>query len=84
MEELEESLNLDELRLILDAMRERELRQMKFFASLKGIDLEKDLKKSAEEEVQKVKDRVAARQRGEDPEKYELEQYFGTDYEVEE
>jgi hypothetical protein len=75
---------LDELRLILDAMREQELRQMKFFASLKGIDLDANMSKSAEEQVQKVKDRVAARMKGENPEKYELEEYFSTDYEVEE
>ena len=56
---------------------------MKFFASLKGIDLDKGRTTSAEEQVQKIKDKVAARQKGENPEKYELETYFGIDYEEE-
>jgi hypothetical protein len=70
--------------LILDAKREQELREMKFFASLKGIDLDKGRVTSAEEQVQRIKDKVAARQKGENPEKYELETYFGIDYELEE
>ena len=57
---------------------------MKFFASLKGIDLDAHAARSAEDEVQRIKDKVAAQQRGIDPEKYELETYFGTEYEVEE
>jgi hypothetical protein len=84
VEELEECLNLDELRLIIEAMREKELRNMKFFASLKGIDLDSHQAKSAEDQVQRIKDKVAAQQRGVSPEKFELENYFGTDYEVEE
>lgn len=74
---------MDELRLILEQAHEREFRQMKFFASLKGVDLEAG-RETPDDRVQRVKDRVAARARGETTEKYELEEYFGTEYEVEE
>jgi hypothetical protein len=75
---------LDELQLILEAMREREHRQMKFAASLKGIDLDKYQTEDNQARVQRIKDKVAARQRGEDPEKFELTEHFDHDYEVEE
>jgi hypothetical protein len=57
---------------------------MKFFASINGIDLDAKSGQSSEEAVQRVKDRVAARQKGVNPEKYELQEHFLTDYEVEE
>lgn len=77
-------MNLDELRLIIASMRERELREMKFAASLKGIDLSKYSTEDAEERVRKIKDRVAAEGRGENPEAAEWRDDFLTDYEVEE
>lgn len=75
---------MDELQLILEAMREQEHRNQKFFASLKGIDLDKYAEESAQERVQRIKDRVYAQQMGENPEKFELQQHFDHDYEVEE
>ncbi len=41
-EDLEEKLSLEELFAILDAIRATEYRKMKFQASLKGIDLDKE------------------------------------------
>lgn len=83
IEELEECLNLDELRLILQAERERELRSHKFFAALKGIDLDSEAAGSAEDRVREIKERVAARQAGMTEQEAEFD-VLGTDYEVEE
>ena len=57
---------------------------MKFFASLKGIDLDKYKAEDNQARVQKIKDRVAARARGENVEAYEVQEHFDHDYEVEE
>lgn len=84
IEELEETLNLDELRLIINAIHERELRQMKFFAGLNGVDLEKELGMNSQDKVDEIKARVAARQAGENQETRELRNYFGLDHEIEE
>ena len=84
MEELEESLCLEELQAILQAGRDKEYRQMKFMAALKGVDLDKQAGQDAADRVNQIKERVAARQRGENLEKYELTEHFATEYEVEE
>ncbi len=49
-EDLEEKLSLEELFAILDAIRATEYRKMKFQASLKGIDLDKETGKEQEQE----------------------------------
>lgn len=81
--DLEESLNLHELRLILDAKREGEVRTQRFQAALKGIDLDKQNVTDAEEEFRKVQQRVEARLAGIDENTYELNQ-MGFDIEIEE
>lgn len=43
-EDLEEKLSLDELMATLEAAREREHRQNKFMAALKGVDLDAESK----------------------------------------
>lgn len=83
IEELEESLNLNELKLILDSYREKELRNQRFFAAIQGIDLDKQQAKSAEEEFLKVQQRVEARLAGINEETYELNS-IGFDVETEE
>lgn len=55
---------MQELKLILEASREKELRNMKFFASLKGIDLETPEAESAAQKVMDIKQRIAAERAG--------------------
>lgn len=64
IEELEDSLNLDELRLIIEASRERELRQQKFMAAINGIDLDKAEVEKAQERFREVQERAQAKLRG--------------------
>ena len=75
---------IEELQAILEASREKEHRSMKFFAALKGIDLDKNGNHDSRDRVQQIKERVAAQQRGEDPNKVELQDHFAIEYEVEE
>lgn len=59
-DEIEENLTLDELNEILKAVRDKEHREFKFFAALKGIDLD-----DGDEETETIADvqrRVRARQ----------------------
>lgn len=69
---MENNLSLAELEAILEAAREAQYRQNKFLAALKGIDLESTAATTAEDKVQQVKNRVAAKLAGVDPEIYEL------------
>lgn len=80
---METNLSLPELEAILDAERERQYNQNKFLAALKGINLEGAAAKSAEEKVEEIKNRVAAKLAGKDVETYELET-LGLGVEVEE
>ena len=59
---MEENLTIDELQLLLTAIREKERREQKFAAALKGIDLEDEGPKTKFDEV---KERVNRRLRGE-------------------
>lgn len=71
---MEINLSLAELEAILEAERKRQYNQNKFMAALKGIDLEADAAQSAQERVDAVKNRVAAKLAGMDPDSYELSQ----------
>lgn len=82
IDELEESLNLDELKLIIEAARERELRNQKFFAAINGIDLDKAGTKQAEEDFLRVQRRVEARMAGKTEKEVELNE-FGFEFEAE-
>lgn len=62
IEELEESLNLDELEAIVSREREREYDRQKFAAALKGINLDEG--GDAQEKVEEMKRRVEARRAG--------------------
>jgi len=82
IEDLEECLNLDELQAILDASRDREHRQNKFAAALKGVNLDEH-DNSAKQRFDEIQMRAQARLSGESKEKIELD-IFGLDVEIEE
>lgn len=81
IEELEESINLDELELIVGALRDREYRQYKAMAAVQGIDIEDQGEKY--DPVQEIKDKVAAQQSGKSEFEYGLDM-IGLDVEIEE
>lgn len=83
IEELEDSLTLEELKLILDSYRKQEMRNHKFFAALKGIDLDKEQAKDAEAEFLRVKQKVDARLSGMNEEEFEMRE-LGFEIETEE
>lgn len=59
VEELEESLCLEELELIIKKAREKEQREQKFMAALKGIDLDSS-QEDNQERFEKVQKRAQA------------------------
>lgn len=59
--ELESELNLNELELIVGAARDREMRQQRFMAALKGINLDEG---EAVNKVDEIKRRIEAEQAG--------------------
>lgn len=69
-EDLEESLTIDELNAILDAARERQEREWRFAASLKGIDLPSS--DGGEDPVERAKKRAAAEMAGVSEEQLEF------------
>lgn len=72
IEDLEEALNLEELKLILESYREQQLRHQKFLAALQGVDLDKARVIQAQEDFKKIQQRVEARKQGISPEAYEM------------
>ena len=81
VEDLEASLNLNELEVVVTAAREREMRHNRFMAAIQGIDIDKDQddNKDRFEEVQR---RVEAKLSGKSEESLELDG-FGLDIETE-
>lgn len=61
-DELEENLSYPELIAMVKAARERDHRQMKFQAALKGIDIDKN--KPKDDPVERVKRKVKAKLAG--------------------
>ncbi len=85
--DLEESLSLPELEAILTASREKEEREHRFMAALKGIDLDEGAKDSAQEAFERSQRRAEAILRGESLDSVERRadsDTFGLDFEVEE
>lgn len=64
VQELEESLNLSELELIVKAARDKEHRHNKFMAAIQGIDIDKGNADEAKERFERVQRRVRAKQSG--------------------
>lgn len=65
IDELEESISLQELTFILDHKRKAEQSQRKFLAAIQGIDLDKHDKDPVQERIEEVKRRAAVRTIGE-------------------
>lgn len=80
-DELEEALCLAELEAVLHAKREEQFNQNKFLAALKGVNLDEN---AAENRVEKIKQRLAAKQAGVPEEVFELNSMFGFESEDEE
>ena len=83
IEELEENITLPELEGILAAGRDKERREQRFMAALKGIDLDEEDKQDAQEKFDEVQRRVQAQLTGANPQQLELD-VFGLDIEIEE
>ena len=83
VEDLEKHINIDELRVILDAAREREHRNQRFMAAIQGIDIDKDKKDSAKEAFDRVNQKVQAQLQGKTQEELEYDE-LGLDVEIEE
>jgi hypothetical protein len=76
VEDLEMHITLEELTLLLDAAREREHRQNRFMAALKGIDIDKD--NDIQDRFNEVQRRAEARLTGKSAETLEWDE-FGID-----
>jgi hypothetical protein len=81
VEDLELNINLHELEAIIEAAREREHRRNKFFAALKGINLDAAQNEDVKDRFENVKLRAEARRTGQDPETLEYES-LGLDVET--
>jgi hypothetical protein len=69
VEELEDSISIEELNAILKAGRDREMRNWKFQAGLKGIKIDdeqesKDAQETGEEALERIKRRAALKAQG--------------------
>ena len=86
-EELEETLNLDELYAVVAAKRkiqgEIEERAMEFYAAFKGVDLKQN-KRASDEKFAEVEARAQARLAGLSPDEIEAKEFadLGIDFEV--
>jgi len=83
VEDLEMNINLEELKVILDAARERDHRNQKFMAAIQGIDIDKGAKNSIKERFDAVQQRVQARLQGKSMEQLEYDA-LGLEVEIEE
>ena len=84
VEDLEESLSLPELQAILEASREKEHRQNKFMAALKGIDLDENDAEDSKKRFDEVQRRAETRLYGEKNVTASEYDFFGLDIETEE
>jgi hypothetical protein len=85
--DLEESLSLPELELILEAYRKQKHEDRKFMAALKGIDLDEGKKEEAQDFLANIERRAKARIGGVDEatvDRITDADIFGLEFEVEE
>ena len=80
---MELSISLDELQAILDASREKELRDRQFAAALKGINLNEENETSAKDYVEEMKRKLEAMDNGMSEDQFEFDD-MGLDFEEEE
>lgn len=82
IKDLEDSISLPELEVILKESRDKEMRHHRFLAAIQGIDLDAQAD-DGEDRVEAAKRRIAARQAGKSEIEVEYDA-FGQDYEIEE
>lgn len=82
VEDLELSISLNELEMILDAARDLEHRRNKFAAALKGIDIDAPTQEESKAAFERARVRADAVLKGVNPEHAEYEA-MGIDIEVE-
>lgn len=83
IEDLERKINLDELRLILDAARERDYRNQRFLAAIQGIDLDEGVREQNASRFEEVELRAQACLQGKTIDELEFD-ILGLDVEIEE
>lgn len=83
IKDLEESLNLPELELVVSAARDREERNNRWLAAVNGVDLSQTEGQNAKEKVEEMKRRREALDAGKTFEEFEFDE-FGIEIEVEE
>lgn len=79
IEELEDNLNLDELELIVKSLRDRERREQKFLAALKGINLDDETngEETGEEALERIQKRAQLRAQGLSEDEVERQVEYG-------
>lgn len=82
VEDLEDSLSLPELEVILTASRKKEERHHEFLAAIQGIDLHANDNNDAKERFDEVQRRVEAKLTGANEKQLEFD-VFGLDIEIE-
>lgn len=84
VEDLEESLSLPELEIMLEAYRKQRHEEHTFMAALKGIDLNEGATNSAQEKFDEVQRRAETKLMGEKAVANKEYDFFGLDIETEE
>lgn len=74
--EMEDTLTVDELYLLVEAIHRKESRHNKFMAALNGVDLDKE---SGESDFERVQIRAQAALAGKSEEHFVLENIIGID-----
>lgn len=74
-EELEENLSVEELHALVEASSEREFRNWRFAAGLKGVDLDAEVRKGSTSSFDKVKARAEAKLAGKSEEELKLSDF---------
>lgn len=75
-------ITLEELNAILDASREKEMRDHRFQAALAGVDLDKQMHGDPEDRVEEMKRKLDAMNQGMSEDEYEFND-LGLDFEEE-
>jgi hypothetical protein len=83
IDDLEDSLTLNELNLMVSAIREGEKQDHIFLASLQGVDLTKSYGNAIEDKKREIERRVAERLHGADAVERQEFAEFGIEFESE-
>lgn len=74
MDELESNVSLPELELILTAARDKEHRQQRFQAALKGVNLDDTKSDGGKTKFEEIQEKAIAELKGKDVEQMSLEE----------